>query len=220
MSRPLGRRNADFEASREQILDRLLKTVSQNPDRSSFADLAEMSGISRTTLRHYFGSREDLLDSLLAYMAKVGEQVKEQFPDDSDLPLLVALRRALDRLLVGWRLGVGALFTAGLLWGLGDERLGPAYVRSLLEPLLVSFEARLLARLRAHEMDEEKARYAALALVSPVVLALLHQDPLHGASCRPLDIQKFLDEHLMRFARGWGLEDAEHADPAGVGSSA
>ncbi|HSN97316.1 MAG TPA: TetR/AcrR family transcriptional regulator [Candidatus Nanopelagicales bacterium] len=203
MSRPPGRRNADFDASREQILDRIVHTVVNRPDRSSFAELAQMSGLSRTTLRHYFGNREALLCALLEHMATLGDRAEAAYPDAPEQPLLASLRQGLEQLVFAWRVGVGALFAAGLIWGLGNEKLGPAYVRSLLEPLLMRFERRLLARLRARGMSERQARHAALALVSPVVLALLHQDALHGAECRPLDIDAFIDEHLDRFSRAW-----------------
>lgn len=203
MSRPPGRRNADFDASRAQILDRIVRVVTRSPECSSFAELAEVSGVSRTTLRHYFGTRDELLAALLEHMAQLGAQAAAAHPDRPEEGLAVSLRRGLDDLVFAWRVGVGALFTAGLIWGLGNEGLGPAYVRALLEPLLVGFEKRLLARLRAHGMTESAARHAALALVSPVVLALLHQEALHGVTCRPLDLGAFVDEHLARFLRGW-----------------
>lgn len=203
MSRPTGRRNADFEASRTELLERITHAVLKHPHSSSFAELAEASGVARTTLRHYFGTRELLLQALLAHMEVLGQQAEARHSIPDDLPLAQALRLALDRLVFGWRVGVGALFVAGLLWGLGDEALGPAYVRSLLEPMLLGFERRLHSRLCTAGMSEQQARHAALALVSPVVLALLHQESLHGVKCRPLDIDEFIPQHLERFLRGW-----------------
>lgn len=201
--RPPGRRNADFDASRHELLERITRAVIHSPHQSSFAELAEASGVARTTLRHYFGTRDELLHAVLVHMELLGRQAGERYPEPADLPLADALRLALERLIFAWRVGVGALFVAGLLWGLGDENLGPVYVRSLLEPLLVSFEQRLQSHLRERGMSEQKARHAALALVSPVVLALLHQESLHGVQCRPLDIDAFLAEHLECFLRSW-----------------
>jgi AcrR family transcriptional regulator len=203
MSRPAGRRNADFDASRMELLDRILHAVAQSPHRSSFAELAEVSGVARTTLRHYFGGREDLLQAMLEHMEVLGQRAERQFPQTQGLPLEDALRAGLRRLIFAWRVGVGALFVAGLLWGLGDDKLGPTYVRSLLEPLLASSERQLRDFLGAQGMTEERARYAALALLSPVILALLHQESLYGVKCRPLDIDAFIEEHVQSFLRGW-----------------
>ena len=203
MNRPLGRRNADFDASRSELLERITRSVIDSPHRSSFAELAAASGVSRTTLRHYFGTREQLLAAMLVHMEFLGRQANERHPVPQGLALAEDLRLALDRLVFAWRVGVGSLFVAGLLWGLEDAALGPAYVQNLLEPLLVGFEQRLQTHLRAHGMDEQRARHAALALVSPVVLALLHQESLHGVTCRPLDIDAFLREHLGHFLRSW-----------------
>jgi AcrR family transcriptional regulator len=204
MSRPAGRRNADFDASRVELLDRILHSVAQSPHRSSFAELAEVSGVARTTLRHYFGSREELLQAMLEHMEVLGQRAEKLHPEKQGLPLEDALRERLRGLVFAWRVGVGALFVAGLLWGLGDEKLGPIYVRSLLEPLLVRCERQLGELLGAQGMTEERARHAALALLSPVILALLHQESLYGVKCRPLDIDAFIEEHLQSFLRGWG----------------
>lgn len=206
MTRPAGRRNADFDETRTEILDRVVHAVARDPGRSSFAELAAQSGVSRTTLRHYFRSRDDLLQAMLEHMRVLADRAGAAFPISSALPLEEALRLAAHQLVFGWRIGVGALFTAGLLWGLGDEVLGPAYVTNLLEPLLASFEGHIAARLGGEGLSELEARHAALALVSPIVVALLHQEALHGAKCRPLDVDVFVEEHLKRFLAGWFLD--------------
>jgi AcrR family transcriptional regulator len=203
MSRPAGSRNADFDKTRNEILDRVVHAVAQHPAKSSFAELAEVSGVSRTTLRHYFSSRDDLLLAMLEHMRRLSEKAGAAFPVSAALPLDEALRLALHRLVFAWRVGVGALFGAGLLWGLGSGELGPAYVTNMLEPMLVSFEGHITSRMVGEGFDDTDARHAALALVSPVVMALLHQEALHGATCRPLDIDVFVEAHLQRFLAGW-----------------
>jgi hypothetical protein len=37
--------------------------------------------------------------------------------------------------------------------------------------------------------------------MAPVLLALLHQDSLGGAGCRPVNVGPFLEDHLDRFLR-------------------
>ncbi|MFO0608550.1 MAG: TetR/AcrR family transcriptional regulator [Polyangiales bacterium] len=203
MSRPPGSRNADFDQTRADLLDRVVHAVARHPERSSFAELAEASGVSRTTLRHYFTSRDELLHAMLAHMRTLSDRAGAAHPVSAALPLEEALRLALHQLVFAWRVGVGSLFAAGLLWGLGDEALGPAYVTHLLEPMLASFEGHIAARLDADGGPRPDARHASLALVSPVVLALLHQESLHGVKCRPLDLDVFVEEHLQRFLAGW-----------------
>jgi hypothetical protein len=44
--------------------------------------------------------------------------------------------------------------------------------------------------------------------LSPVVLALLHQDSLLGAECRPLDVPKLLETHVDAFLRSFEREKA------------
>ena len=43
---------------------------------------------------------------------------------------------------------------------------------------------------------------AALTLLSPVLLALLHQDALHGRRCRPLDVEAFVHTHVRSWLSG------------------
>lgn len=203
MSRSPGRRNHDFEQSRTDILHRVVHAIAQHPDRSSFAELAEVSGVSRTTLRHYFSSRDELLRAMLEHMRVLSDQAGAMNPVSDALPLEDALRLALHQLVFGWRIGVGALFTAGLVWGIGDDELGPAYVTNLLEPMLQRFEGLIASRLGDAGFDAVDARHAALALVSPVFVALLHQVALQGARCRPLDLDVFVEAHLQRFLAGW-----------------
>ena len=203
MSRAPGRRNADFETSRTDILDRVVHAVAHDPARSSFAELAEVSGVSRTTLRHYFPSRDDLLRAMLEHMRVLSDRAGAAYPVSPALPLEDALRLALRQLVFGWRVGVGALFAAGLLWGIEDDALGPVYVTNLLEPMLGRFEGHIASRLRDDGLGASDARHAALALVSPVLVALLHQDVLHGATCRPLDMDVFVEAHLQGFLAGW-----------------
>jgi len=203
MSRTPGSRNADFADVRDGLLRNILHVVSQAPLKTSFSELTAASGVSRATIRHYFSTREELLEALLDHMSILGEEAAARFPEEDGLPLEQSLRDELDRFALAWRVGVGALFTAGLLWGLGHERLGPAYVRSLLEPTLQRTEAQLARRLSQHGMDAQTARHAALALVSPVLVALLHQEALFGNTCRPLDLTVFLAAHLESFLKGW-----------------
>lgn len=51
---------------------------------------------------------------------------------------------------------------------------------------------------------EAGLRVAALAYLSPLLVALLHQHDLAGVTCRPLDLEAFLAAHTSRFVRAYG----------------
>ena len=82
--------------------------------------------------------------------------------------------------------------------------IGPSYVDHLLEPLLQAVEARLEQHQQWGELGDHDLRFAALSLVSPVVLALLHQDGLGGQGCRPLDVEAFVVAQVNGFVRAYG----------------
>ena len=87
----------------------------------------------------------------------------------------------------------------GLQIGLGHATLGPAYVSELLEPTLQAFEARLALHVARGELHVADLRQAALALLGPIVLALLHQRELGGQRCRPLDLRRLAAAQLADF---------------------
>ncbi len=74
----------------------------------------------------------------------------------------------------------------------------------LLEPTLHSAEARIALHMAQGEIGACDVRVAAVELVAPVVVVLLHQRSLGGVSVRQLDVNAFLDEHVARFLRAFG----------------
>jgi hypothetical protein len=115
-----------------------------------------------------------------------------------------SLHWLLRSLVMGWRAAVGSIHALGFTAGLGDRHLGPAYVNEVLEPTLQATEHRLKRHVAAGDLERCNVRHAALALLSPVVLGLFHQDNLFGRTCRPLNLDAFLQDHLERFLRAYG----------------
>ncbi|MDP3505037.1 MAG: TetR/AcrR family transcriptional regulator C-terminal domain-containing protein [Myxococcales bacterium] len=99
--------------------------------------------------------------------------------------------------------GLAELHVLGLRSGLKHPALGPAYLTEVLEPSLVALETRLQRHAARGELRGENTRVAALQLVSPVLLAVLHQRELGGTTCRPLDLPAFLEPHVDAFLRAW-----------------
>lgn len=202
MGRPEGRTNADFEAKREALALGLLGALTRDGAGASLRELAAACGVTPPTLRHYFGDRVGCVRAALATARRLGAEhlLRTACADLGDAP--TALRSALEELHRGWvDHGVGRINELGLQSGLGDAALGPVYLDEVLEPTLQAFEARIAIHVARGELQVADPRQAALALVGPIVLALLHQHELGGRRCRPLDLERTIDAQLDDFLR-------------------
>jgi AcrR family transcriptional regulator len=171
----------------------------------SFNGLAAEVGASVPTLKHYFGDYEGVVVAALDQARADGEVHLAAQRDPGPLRLAESVAAYCAAVEAGWALGVGALFTSGLSLGLGHAALGPATVDHLLEPTLRSLEARLMVHAGRGELRAGvDVRAAALALLAPLLLALLHQQALGGAQCRPLDLSAFGEAHRAGWLAGWG----------------
>ena len=202
MARVKGSRNADYDKERARLLEAVrARLLAPDGAQASFRELAESAEVSVATLRHYFGSREALVLEVMADMHRRGLPFLLASATEPHGPVRESLQWFLQSLLTGWRRGVGAVHAFGLTAGLGHATLGPAYVKELLEPTLQAAEARLARHIADGELGRCDVRHAALQLVSPVGLGLLHQVQLSGVDCRPLDVERFLADHLETFLR-------------------
>lgn len=203
MPRTQGSRNADYAEERTALVTRLRAALVTHPSPAqlSFRQLAALADVSAPTLRHYFANREGVFVAVLEDMHRQG---LPYLAAAATLPIADArqsLRWFLESLLFGWRAGVEALHRFGLTAGMGHPVLGPAYVQEILEPTLQALEARLARHVADGTLVARDVRHAALELLSPVVLALLHQDGLGGTRCRPLDVARFVEDLLESFLR-------------------
>ncbi len=171
---------------------------------ASLRELADAGGVALPTVRHYFGDRNGLITAAIDELGRGGDYwLAVARTTNVELPLGPSCRWLLGSFVQGWVLGLGPMVSQTLAAGLQGPALGPPVVERILEPLLQATEARLAVHAARGELSGD-LRHAALALVCPALLALLHQHDLHGASCRPLDVDAFLDDHVARFVRGWG----------------
>jgi AcrR family transcriptional regulator len=155
------------------------------------------------TLTHYFGRRDDIVATVLAAQEIAGRPyraIAEQPTGD----LLTSVTAVLQMIANGHGVGVGAIHAAGLAEGLGHPRLGPAYLQTILDPVIDAAATRLAAHVAAGQMRDVPPRTAALALVAPLLLVLLHQSELGGQADNPIDIDRFIATHAAAFARGYG----------------
>lgn len=207
MGRPVGARNREYEHKR-RTLARDLAGALQRDDGSpaALADLAATAGVSTTTLRHYFGDRDGVVQAVLetvrddsaAYL-RAGTTAAGR-PPEQTLPELL-----LGTVLAWQHHGLDRALTGALAVGLGSATRGPHVVAGLLEPLLHAVERLLVEHAHAGELpalSAEQGREAALALVAPLLLALLHQDSLHGRAVRPLDVEALARRHAALVLAG------------------
>ena len=201
MARPKGSRSEGYETRRRALARQVFQCVFES-GTTSLSAMAEHTGVSRPTLRHYFGDREGAVRAALEVAAELSE---EHIQRVADLPVddeRAALRKALADILRGWRThGVGRIHEVGLKIGLDDLASGETYIGSVLEPLLQAVETLIGRLVEAGRLAPLDARTGALELCSPVVLALLHQGSLGGDGVRPLDLDALADRVVDDFCR-------------------
>jgi AcrR family transcriptional regulator len=203
MARTPGARNADYDEER-LALARKVRPLMVGPGglRSSLREMAAAASTSVATLKHYFHDREGVLEGVMECLRVDSSPYLAIASSPSGHDVHASLVDYLQRIKTAWfKYGVGAMQAASLAAGLTTSSLGPTYVNYLLEPLLQTAEQRLRRHVEQGDLKPCNERYAALQLLAPVVLGLLHQDSLSGASCRPLDLDPFLAEHVDQFLR-------------------
>ena len=190
MGRTSGSRNADFEATRLSLLERVgRRLLARDGASASLRELAAAAEVSTATLRHYFADREALVT---AYLEHCHEQATRYLMLVMSHPLQAdagaSLRWTLDLIRVGLeQSSLSRLHALGLQAGMGSPTLGPAYLQNLLEPTLRCVEVRIERHQARGELVGREPRMIALQLVAPLLLAVLHQQALCGDQLRPLD---------------------------------
>lgn len=203
--RTYGAKNADHGVKRARMVASIAPLVLRAaPARPSLREMSKAAGVSVNNLRHYFGTREGLLEAVFEAMGAKGEPYIQRALGFAQMPVAEGLRTLVGQIAQGWTPeGLGGLHRSGISEGLGSGALGPAYINHILEPTLAVVEEMLAIWVERGELEVADRRTAALGLMAPVVLALLHQRGLGGSDCRPLDIEVFLDAHVAGFLSGY-----------------
>jgi AcrR family transcriptional regulator len=205
VARTKGARNADYDEERLDLARRVRQRILA-PDglRTSLRELAQAAESSVATLKHYFGDRDGLVQAVME-SARIDSSpylAMASAPIEGDVR--ASLLSLVERLAQAWvKYGVGGIHTTSLAAGFSSRELGTTYVNLLLEPLLQTAESRIRRHVELGEMEPCNERFAALALLSPVVLGLLHQVQLGGKDCRPLDVDAFFKAHVDAFLKGY-----------------
>jgi AcrR family transcriptional regulator len=204
MARPLGAHNQDYEKKRQELLERLgPRLVAGGVERPSFREMAGVANVSVPTLRHYFANRTGVIAAYLEWRGAQGVP-HLAIVATSDEAFATSIRSLLAYTAAGLdRARVIELHIVGLTEGLTNPELGPVYLQSILEPALAAAEARLSLHIARGEMRDADVRGAALMLLSPMILAMLHQRDLGGEKVRCLDVDAFVATHADAFIRAY-----------------
>ncbi len=205
MARTKGSRNARYDEQRAALARKAGAALQLDGGvNASLRELAEHASTSVATLRHYFGDRDGLLQAVMEGLrAEAAPYLAMAVrPVFGDVPR--SLLQFLKGLQLAWfKHGVGKMYASTLAVGLGHHAVGPSFVNHVLEPLLQTGESLLRQHVERGDLQIEDLRHASLLFLSPVVLALLHQDSLSGVKCRPLDVPKLLETQVEAFLRAF-----------------
>lgn len=212
MARTSGSRNRDYDEKRLALLRRLDPRLSDlSIARPSFREMAGAAGVSVPTLRHYFTDREGVVQAYLVWQGSESARYRPLVATTED-PFPQSIRRVLHGSAFGLKdMGRIRTHVVGLTEGLHNDRVGPSYLQATLEPLLASVEQRLTLHVARGEMRPVDLRHAAISLVAPLLLAILHQRELGGTSVRQMDLDRFLEDHASAFVRAYTAETAKPA---------
>jgi AcrR family transcriptional regulator len=203
VGRPSGTRSKTHDARRREITARLTERLAlPGAMHASYRDLVAASGESISTLQHYFGRRENIL---LAVLEESRSQA-DPYLDYARTPLSdfhASVRDVVDHLRVGYeQFGLGDIFAIGFVEGIRNAAIGPSMVHQLLEPAIDAVAQRLsIHQSRGDMRDDVLARHAAVLLLSPVIVIMLHQRDLGGRQSHPADMDRFIDDHVASFVR-------------------
>jgi AcrR family transcriptional regulator len=193
MPRPAGRRNADYDAKRAQLVAALADATLATPAmRPSLRQWAQACGVTEPTLKHYFGDREGVAIAILEEIGVRAQTfiaaVSQPAPDPAHaIDAYIALSKA--------GIGNGVFARAhcfGIVEGVAHPEVGAAYLVHLLEPSLAALESRLGPHFAPGGGASER-RAAALLLFAPLLLAVVHQQALAGQTVAPMDVNAVFD---------------------------
>lgn len=202
--RTKGSRNARFEERRLDLLARLKTRLTQRDAmHPTLRELAAAAGCSVSTLTHYFGRRDDIVQAVFAEARRRSEV--QLAPTRITAPDFETSIREVAAM--SWQAltqhGVARTLAMGMAEGIGDDRLGPCFIEMMFEPFVIALTERLDGHVARGDMRPVDTRMAALALASPLLLGALHQSELGGDRLYPLDGQAFLAHVVDSFIRAY-----------------
>lgn len=212
MPRAKGVKNADYEDKRRELLDRMLPRFARlDLERPSLRQLAAAAEVTAPTLQHYFGDRTGVVAALLEEYRRRGEARLTSVSQASH-PFAASVREFAQSFVFGMQANsqvrLGDVFAATLAEGLADPQISPLALDNIVDPAVDALVTRLAEHRARGEMIETDLRAAALLLLSPLLLAVLHQDQMGGRGTRHMELGRVADEVAAAFVRAYAAEPA------------
>ena len=113
------------------------------------------------------------------------------------------------------RVRLGDVFAVSLAEGLLDAEIGPVSLRYILDPSIDVLQRRLEHHVARGEMIKCDTRAAALMLLSPLLLALLHQHQMGGRICSPVNLESLSEQICDAFLRAYTRSSTVHGSSSG-----
>jgi len=222
LPRAKGVKNADYEAKRRELLDRMLPRFARlDLERPSLRQLAAAAEVTAPTLQHYFGDRTGVVAALLEEYRRRGERRLEAVARaDGAFPrsmrdFAVSLVRGMQARAEG-QVRLGDVMAASLCEGLADPQVSPLALGHVIDPAIDALVMRLEAHAARGEIIDADLRAAALMLLSPLLLGVLHQDQMGGAASRTIELEVLAEQVSAAFVRAYAVNPAPQAAPAGA----
>ena len=201
MSQTSARAATDRKAELLAVLART--AIGERSAPVSLRQFAIRAGVSEPTLRHYFTDRQGVVIAIIDYFAEgARDWLTRSAEPHADVGEAVAGYASLAAEGVDSDLFAQAHAFA-LVESIHDPVVAEAYRELIIEPSLDAIERRLKPGVDPAGSAPERVRHAALALYSPILIAVLHQRLLRGADARPLDIGTFSSDLRRLFESGF-----------------
>ena len=204
MPRPRGARDIEYLNKRRALLQKIsARLMQRDSTRPSLRQMADAAEVTVPTLRHYFGTRPEIIRALFEEYRRSGEpHLRREAEPTGPFPQSVRdCLRALTMALM--HRPVGDMFAVALVEGLLHQELGPASLAYVIDPSIDAIEARLKAHQARGEMKPANTRNAAIMLMAPILLATQHQRQLHGAGERPLALEPLVEDVASAFVQAY-----------------
>lgn len=207
MPRTKGVKNADYEIKRRELLDRMLPRFARlDVERPSLRQLASAADVTAPTLQHYFGDRIGVVAALLEEYRRRGEN-RLGLVSQANGPFAESMREFAHAFVWGMQAGTGVrlgdVLAASLCEGLADPQVSPLALCNIIDPAVDALTTRLEVHAGRGEMMETDLRAAALMLLSPLLLAVLHQDQMKGRESRRIELSALAEEVSSAFVRAY-----------------
>lgn len=217
MPRAKGVKNADYEAKRRELLDRMLPRFARlDLERPSLRQLAAAAEVTAPTLQHYFGDRTGVVAALLEEYRRRGDSRLERVSRangafaPSMREFAVSLVRGMQAQAEG-QVRLGDVMAASLCEGLADPLVSPLALGHVIDPAVDALVVRLEEHAARGEIVDADLRAAALMLLSPLLLGVLHQDQLGGAGSRRIELDALAEQVSAAFVRAYAAAPAAAA---------